>query len=179
MRARTLREVLHVVQKAKKDVAKIDEVYPKRYQRELDDIGKTIVADWYKSYDPVFYRRHQSLKHAYRVVLNGTDYEVQFGPELMTESHDVSNEYIYENSFIEGYHGGAREGVGHPNPGIPYWRAPYPALSLWGRPAKRSASPYYRMRHEMENKIKELDKERIGKLNKIMDRVESSVDRLF
>ena len=50
--------------------------------------------------------------------------------------------YIYINSFVEGFHGGAIDGEGHPNPGIPYWRKPEPDYPYWGMPAIRSSSPY-------------------------------------
>lgn len=178
MKIRELKQVLHVVEDAKKKIEKMNEVYPKRYYDELNEIGLDVVTRWYASYEPFTYNRHLGLKKAFRVDLNGLDYRVDFSPEYMDDVYDVSKEYIYENSFVEGYHGGARDGFDHPNPGIPYWRTPYPQLSNWGRPAKKSMSPYYTMRRRMQDKIMEIDREKQTEFDKIISRVQKSVNRL-
>lgn len=150
----------------------MNEKYPKKYRDELEEIGRSVISEWYATYDPIFYNRQMGLKHAWRVNLHGTNYSVEFGPELMDASHRVGNDYIFENSFMNGYHGGAMHN------GIPYWRTPYPDFVAWGRPALRSFSPYSRMVSEMNRKIKEIDKEKQDEFDQIINKVQKSINRL-
>lgn len=40
----------------------------------------------------------------------------------MKKKHQFGNEYIFWNSFQNGFHGGAVDGPGHPDPGTPWWK---------------------------------------------------------
>ena len=42
-----------------------------------------------------------------------------------------NDEYIFDNSFLEGWHGGADKGPNHPFPGYPMYREPYPYYTNW------------------------------------------------
>lgn len=178
MRTRDIKQTINVIKDAERKVEKINKEYPEKYKIELDEIRKDVVSKWYNTYEPYIYNRHMDLKNAAKVSLEGINYRVQFGSEFMEYEHRADNEYIYQNSFIDGYHGGASDGIEHPNPGIPYWRRPVPQFSQWGRPAKRSFSPYYEMRRQMKNKIKELDKQKQDEFDKILERVMRSVNKL-
>jgi len=73
---------------------------------------------------------------------------VDMGPEFMKYPHRIGNvlgdpekgkEYIYKNSFVEGYHGGAVDGKNHPNPGEPWWKKHglFGEFTRWWKPAKQ------------------------------------------
>lgn len=172
MRTRDIIEVIHVVEKAKNKVEKMNKKYPKKYKEELEEIGRSVISEWYATYDPIYYDRQMGLKNAWKVTLNGMNYRVDFGSELMNTSYNISTEYIFENSFMNGYHGGAMHN------GIPYWRTPYPEFTAWGRPALRSFSPYTRMVSEMNRKIKEIDKEKQDEFDKQIAKVQKAINRL-
>jgi hypothetical protein len=173
MRTRDIIEVIHVVENAKKKIDKMNEKYPKKYRDELEEIGRSVISEWYATYDPIYYHNRQmGLKHAWKVSLNGTNYSVEFGPELMDSSYHQSTEIIFNNAFMDGYHGGSFHN------GIPYWRTPYPDFTEWGRPALRSFSPYSRMVSEMNKKIKEIDKQKQDEFDQIINKVQKSINRL-
>ena len=178
MKTRNIVRAINSVKSAKKKLEKMNRVYPERYKDELEDVGKFVTAKWYASYDRLFYRPIESLFDAFRVNLDGTDYSVEFDSSFMDTGRD-NDDYIFENSFMQGYHGGAVSGPGHPSPGIPYWRTPYPALTFWGRPALRSFSPYNRMVSEMKRTIKEIDEDKQAEFDRIVERVNRNINKLF
>ena len=173
MKTRDIIAAIKSVENAKLKLEKMNKVYPKKYKEELEEVGKSVVAQWYATYDPIFYRRGGSLYHAFKVYLNGLDYGVDFDYRF------IGNEIIFENSFMQGYHGGAIGGEEHPHPGIPYWRTPIPSFTDWGRPAKRSFSPYSRMVSEMNKKIKEIDEEKQREFDNVINRVEKAILKLY
>lgn len=173
MRIRELESAILEIQKAKKSFEEMNKKYPKKYAEELYLVGDNIITEWYSQYDPIFYERSGSLYNAFKVNLNGVNYSVEFDSSFID-----GNELIFQNSFIEGYHGGAKSGENHPSPGIPYWRTPIPQFTEWGRPAKRSFSPYIRMIQEMNKKIKEIDKEKQEEYDKIIEKVEKKINKL-
>ena len=173
MRTRDIIAAINAIKKAKTKLEKMNEVYPKRYAEELYLIGDDVITRWYSQYDPILYDRSGSLYNAFKVNLNGTDYSVDFDASFL------GNEIIFENSFMQGYHGGAYKGKYHPHPGIPYWRTPIPQFTEWGRPAKRSFSPYTKMVLEMNKKIKEIDNEKQKEFDSVMSKVYKAVERLY
>lgn len=179
MKTRNLDRAIASIIKAKGKIEKMNEIYPKLYYDELNEIGKHVISMWYATYDPIYYHRQMSLRNAYLVSLEDTEYSVRFDSSLINAySHHQDNDYIYELTFIQGYHGGDTIGQNHPNKGIPYWRTPFPQLTNWGRPAKKSWSPYYMMVSEMKKKIKEIDKKKQTEFNKVMNKVQKSINRL-
>ena len=174
-RVRDILAALRAVEKLEKKLNDMNKKYPLKYKEELERIGDHVITDWYSTYEPIFYNRRGSLYNAFRVNLNGTDYSVEFDYNLL--GGDKVNELIFENSFIRGYHGGAADGVGHPNPGVPYWRTPYPLLTNWGRPALRSFSPYTRIVSEMNKKIREIDGDKQDEFNKAVNKVYKIINR--
>lgn len=172
MKTRDILNAIKSVEKAKKKFDKMNKVYPQKYKDELQEIGRSVISEWYGTYDPIYYDRQMGLKHAWTVILKGTNYNVYFGASLMNTSYNESTNWIFKNSFIGGYHGGSRHN------GIPYWRTPYPEFTAWGRPALRSFSPYTRMVSEMNRKIKEIDKEKQDEFDKEVAKVQRAIDRL-
>lgn len=128
--------------------------------KKAKSICMEAVDAYYASYSPHLYNRTESLYDAYDIgIRNGTELVFLVGADLMSGSHRVSNEYIYNTMFEEGWHGGAKSGDGHPNPGTPYWRTPSSprnmyfeeidevlyvhSWALWYKsPAPKSESPF-------------------------------------
>lgn len=178
MKTRDIIAAINAVKKAKTKLEKMNEKYPKLYKEELEETGKHVIAEWYASYNPIYYNRNRSLYHAFRVNLDGLNYSVDFDAAF------IGNEIIFENSFMEGYHGGARSGVTelgepHPAPGIPYWKTPIPEFTHWGRPALRSFSPYTRMTAEMNKVIKKIDKEKQQEFDGIIEKASKAIEKLY
>lgn len=175
MKTRTINEVINVVKNAIDKVDKMNKKYPKLYEDELDKIARSVMVQWYSSYHPYFYDRQMELwNHAWRITLNGTEYKVEFGYELMDSIYHQDVEIVFNNSFVNGYHGGSFHDGGN----IPYWRTPYPEFTSKGRPAIRSFSPYTRMVSEMNKKIKEIDNKKQNEFDAIVNRVQKSINRL-
>lgn len=126
---------------------------------ELNYIAKSAIDKFYESYEPLMYERTYDLYHTYRITVTENEWSIDFDPSFMEEWHRVDAKdptYIFENSFIRGWHGGAISGEGHPNPGVPYWREPINFIegafggklwyftqdSPWHSPSLMSPSPY-------------------------------------
>lgn len=184
MRIRDLERAIRAVEKAAIKINEMNKRYPALYVTELQELGKSIIAQWYASYDPIFYDRTRSLYKTYDIrIEDGEFLVVDFDAEYMNEyGHRVSNSYIYENSFEKGFHGGAdkdNKKNKHPNPGIPYWRTPIGSFQQWGRPAIYTFSPYQRMNSEMRKKIKQITKQGQAEYDKVISRVENAVNKIL
>lgn len=119
--------------------------YTKKAVKDLNKISRLAVWRWYKTYSPKYYHRRRTLYYAFDITENNGVIRIHFGNEKMYRCHFVDKydaNYIFFNSFEEGYHGGARDGEDHPNPGVPYWRTPYPTFDRWSYPARQDYSPY-------------------------------------
>lgn len=148
----------------------------KEIKQEFQYIGDSEIDKFYESYEPgssrdpfyveagmykkmpTPYDRLGSLYYAYELKETKNGLSFIFNHDLENTSreylggmkHRASNEYIYENSFVNGWHGGAIAGEGHPEPGIPHWRSGFttPPFDDWiyDFPAVRSDSPYLRIK---------------------------------
>lgn len=122
----------------------------------LKYIAVTSIDKFYEDYEPHFYERTWELYNAYKVTVTEDSWSVDFNPEWIGDTHRVDPEFIFENSFIQGWHGGGTDGDDHPEPGVPYWRWPDVTIttayggqirafshnSPWFTPALKSPSPY-------------------------------------
>lgn len=110
---------------------------------------KNAVAAFYADYTPIIYRdRSYSLYDVAVVKGSETGFKIEMYPEKMTyrdgsQSGD-SDGSLFDLVFVQGWHGGADHGPGHPGDGKPYWRTPHPTYKYWhtDSPAARSPSPY-------------------------------------
>lgn len=140
-------------QKLLDKVVNIIKDYDERYLLEGDLAIENVVEMFYDDYTPIAYDRQEDLYNAYEVSIEDGEWAYDFGAHLMQKEHHGPNEYIYDNSFVEGYHGGDRYGDDHPQPGVPWWKA-LPTLDYWSRPAEKfDGSPYFMAKTEIEKLI--------------------------
>ncbi len=189
MRRRDIVAVINSALKAKEKIKIMNKIYPQKYYDALCEIGESVITEWYSKYPPIMYDRIGSLYNAFTVELDGTEYSVEFNSDLMERE---KSDLIFQNSFINGYHGGASKGTirkkdqfgnviyeePHPHPGIPYWQTPIPQFGHWGRPARRDFSPYRKMVDKMNKKISEIDSEKQKEYDDIIEKVEKAINRL-
>lgn len=169
MRRRDIEALIKAIEKGIVKIDKMNKKYPQKYRDEAYMVCDSIITDWYSQYDPIFYNRSGSMYKMFEVKTNGTKLIVDFDGDSL----DGLNKYIYDIAFVGGYHGGADKGANHPRPGIPWWRTPIPEFSEWGRPAKKSFSPYNRMMIELDKKMTEIDKERQSEYDAIVNKIKS------
>lgn len=157
MNDKQIRDAIKVCENCLKEYDRLLQYYTDKTVSDLKDEYRSIISRWYASIytdsaDPHIYNRQRSLFKAFRVQAKNGNIDVEYDSDFMNGySHRVSNDYIFENSFVKGYHGGADNGPEHPAPGIPYWKK-WRDYSSWGRPATRSESPYELMEKQY-NKI--------------------------
>lgn len=143
-----------LIEEIYKDCGELVIRYIDKAEREMSKIGRLAVWKWYKSYSPIYYNRKRTLYYGFKVTGKNGVLKVHFGPEEMYHVHFVDKinpSYIFENSFMGGFHGGAIDGENHPNPGVPYWRTPPPDYPYWSVPARQDESPYSRIDYAFDD----------------------------
>lgn len=136
----------------------IGEILAENVYEDVNNIFETCIDKYYSSYNQIFYTRTYALKKTYKIEKNGCIINWIVGPNLMPETHRVSNEYIYEYMFEKGYHGGAVTGKDHPSPGTPWYRTPppFPGISVppysqWSEyMAKKTMAPADRISMQLQ-----------------------------
>lgn len=119
-------------------------VAPIGYKYALKTCQSAVDA-FYGEFGQNSYHRTNDLHNAYDVgIRGGWDLRIQLGADLMEHYHHQGNDFVYENSFVGGFHGGS---AGTDKRGetaaVPYWRTPAPQFTFWyPSPAPRGTSPY-------------------------------------
>ena len=121
------------------------------HSERIQDIFNDAVDTFYSSYEPNLYnRRGDPSSHSgglYELLSIRTDEDgtgILMGKNYMglfdeSRMHgDRHGGSLFNKVFVEGWHGGAESGQGHPKPGTPYWRSPAPDYTKWYKPAKRA-----------------------------------------
>ena len=140
----------------------------------MSEMFETCIEQYYGDYSQKYYKRTNSLYDVYDLKLDGTKVTWHFGPEHIKHSHRVSNDYIYQKMFVEGWHGGANKGPNHPSVGTPWYRSPVPFFlhkeppgtrpySRWSSiegAAKSDPSPY----KDIDTKIDEYQEKELPKI---------------
>ncbi len=187
MRQRELQSIIKLYEKSLQKLQNMKPKYLEKIKKELNEVGKSVINDWYKEYSPNIYKRLGSLYKAFRVqVKKDGSYSVSFSSSYMkafhhitNKKHPIDNEYIFQNSFMEGWHGGADKGKNHPFPGYPMYREPYPYFTRWYYIAEQSFSPYERMVDEMKAKLEEIENEYDEEFQKeILNKIKKKISQL-
>lgn len=146
----------------KLDKVIINSIPFKKWRKNLRKDVLNVIDDYYNSYSPSFYDRKYSLRRFYESDRSFTDDMdiITDTPNIILGKHRVSNEYIYNKMFVEGWHGGANiDG----NMLIPYRKPPiaYNGTSMpfadgkkasW-KSAEQSTSVKYQIDDISENDI--------------------------
>ena len=117
-----LNDLVNLKQKVNTTAKKIETNTKKEVRENLEYIGRTAVDMFYEDYQPRKYQRNFDLYNAYKIRVNDTVWEITTDAKYMIHTHEAGNEYIFWNSFENGFHGGAVSGPQHPNPGEPWWK---------------------------------------------------------
>lgn len=149
-----------------------------QYQAKwIEDTFRQAVGTFYSSYDPGDYKRKYGLYEVLDLKYNenGTvkftepGYDDLYDGSKMHANRSGGNN-LFNDVFIEGYHGGARSINAnaakiwgqHPNPGVPYYRKhgfvklpgskkrKFIKYGLWGSPAIPTDSPYSLIADEID-----------------------------
>lgn len=128
---------------------------------ELEEKFEHCVDMFYKAYSPNKYVRTESLYYGYKIKRGKLSLSWEWDAKYLPNGwHRVDNDYLFDLTFMRGYHGGADKGEGHPQPGIPW----YMLDGHWMKPAVRSIPINMRL----ENVIKDYKKDK--RLQQIFDK---------
>lgn len=161
-----------------------------KVKQSFNKIKRDVIKNWYMDYGfnlkvtPGGYYRKLDLFKIPKITVDKEtgEFYYQFDPDFMNNWHRVSNEYIYQNSFVEGWHGGADKlnpgdhGLYNephpdgPNGGNPYWRKPSPQkgekfiygvhyIHWFDSQAARSFSPRDIIEEEFREQVQVIKKE--------------------
>lgn len=188
-RRRDIEALIKATEKAIKGVENINKKYPEKYKDVAYLTCDSIITKWYDSYSPIFYEpyRRGSLYKMFKVELDGRNLIV----DIDGEGLDGLSRYLYELTFMEGYHGGAKNGtikiknekgdvikeIPHPSPKVPYWKTPFPYYTNWGRPAIKTFSPYNRIMLELSKEMEKIDKEKQEEYDKLVNKMRAIISR--
>ena len=178
MRQKEFRAAIKAFQKASKKIDDIKEKYSKKVVDELEYVGRHVIDEWYDSYPERSYDPIGSLYDAYKINIKDGRGSIDFSPSLIDDyKHHQDNSIIYNNVFLEGYHGGST-GKGLKS-SIPHWRKPPGIYSQWySTPAPRSFSPYKRIHNEMYITIKRITKEVDTEFDDIEKKLTPHINRM-
>ena len=187
MRKRELQRIYNLYEKSLKKLEVMKKQYVKDLKEGLNNAGKKVIDEWYSDYIPNSYRRIYSLYKAFRVqVKSNGQYSVSFSYKYMSSfNHNsntkkpINNEYIFDNSCLEGWHGGADKGPNHPFPGYPMYREPYPYYTNWYYIAEKSFSPYEQIMDEMNKTIEKVQNNFKKQYQaEILDKINAKISQL-
>lgn len=144
----------------------LKECHKQAVQRLIPDIMSELITTyqaaamaWYSAYTPRFYRRRLGLNNIYDAEANVDAPSIEYGFYEDRMTTDRAGHSLFDKVFVEGFHGGAREG----GVGTPRYRTPYRVYTRWGGAAAQTKSAY-EMFEENKEKIESEYKEKIKDL---------------
>ena len=124
----------------------IDEIYEEMWRNTVHvaynkakEIAKDAVDMFYGEWSGHGGGRTEDLYDAYDIgIRNGWQLIFEIGSDMMGGYHHQGAEFVYENSFVRGYHGGSA-GTDRNNETVdsPHFRIPAPQFTTWGSKAPR------------------------------------------
>lgn len=117
-----------------KIIRQVGDKYNNIVYDKLSGIAEDAVDEFYK-HDVKYKNRRYDLYNAYKINATDDNWSIDLGPEFMQYEHHQSNEFIYENSFVQGYHGGSFGEDDYSEVDIPFYRGPYGKWTYWTYPA--------------------------------------------
>lgn len=122
-----------------KIIRQVGDKYNNIVYNKLSEIAEDAIDNFYeykaKVYEEKYNNRKGDLYNAYRINATDDDWSIDLGPEFMQHKHHQSNEFIYENSFVHGYHGGSIGEDDYVEVTEPFYRGPYGKWTYWTYPA--------------------------------------------
>ena len=156
--------------------------YNKRVKFNLELMLENAVRAFYDSYSPNSYDRQEDLLNAAKITVEPDEpWSIETGAEYMHGGHRAGNDYIYVNSFEQGYHGGAVDGPEHPSPGTPWWRIPG---GPWISPATQGPSPEEELAAQdpigyIEKQEKEYDDEAVRRFTPYFNKAMTALQEFY
>lgn len=160
-------------------LAEISEKYADDLREKLNIIAESTIEDFYDDYTPSGYRRVYDMYNTYKINVELDEFEIvwdiDYDPNYM-QYHGGLNDYLFDIVFMQGWHGGADQGPGHPQPGIPWYRNMalinqsgenydnYDPHIFWLRRAERSAAPYEVMIDKIDKYIDQWERQYVDEV---------------
>lgn len=167
------RDVINWLNDLTNTLTKKAEKYAEDLREQLNIIAESTIEDFYDDYLDRKYKPVYDIYNTYKITVEidqfEINYDIDFSPEYMQHHGDL-NGYLFDIVFVEGWHGGADKGSGHPEPDVPWYRnlsvinkagKNYKELDpsgFWLRRAERSFSPYEEISNKMDNFISKWEK---------------------
>ena len=124
----------------------LEKIMAKQIAEDVKRAYMQIINAWYSSFTPGIYNRKYTLRNAIQVSIESDNTVVITLSDDNLSGHRVGNEYLYNLTMRQGYHGGAMYN------GVPMYRTQPPFLcpdnpwAYWSRPAEKTFSPVRALR---------------------------------
>jgi hypothetical protein len=164
------RDVINFANDILSDFKQMAIKYEKLLRDELNYIAESSVDAFYEDYEPSSYQRYGDIYNTYKITVYLDQwevvYDIQYNSNFM-KYHEGKQGYLFDIVFKQGWHGGADEGLGHPEPGIPWYRN-LADQGSWLCRAARSNSPYEEIEKRLDNYIPKWEKQYQNELSQYL-----------
>lgn len=159
--------------------------YDKIAFEEFNQLCRQAIDDFYDDRDPWVYKRKEGLYTAFEVTAENGRWYVDHEPEMLDAGYHQSNEIIFNNVFMLGFHGGSKgtdkRGV---TARVPKWRTPVPKYTRWKRGAADQAeqSPFDAIQEMIppckKRIVADLQKEYDEEIHKLNQELRSIIEKV-
>lgn len=129
-------------------------------ESDLNHIARIAIDHYYESYDPEYYERTGDLYKVFSVEITDESISLTYNYRSLRNHDILLRKYIFDYMFLQGYHGGAISGYGHPAEGIPWYRGTPKGsnkFAFWTTPAVQTDSPYEEMEANSQKYIDDVN----------------------
>lgn len=185
LNANSKKRLLNLILSTKKAIKDLEKYTNKKYKEKAEGdlavIAGKAIDEFYRP-EPKIYDRMGDLYNTYKVIVNDKKWVIDLDPSYMEHQHHQSNEIVFNNTIIRGFHGGS-EGEGKVDDGLPWYRTPHPFYSEWARPAEQTTPPVEIITKEyekyMDNISSIMQKDFDEKGEKILGLLEKQIEYMF